>query len=521
MFSFSRRNRAKKPNHPRRLLEVEQLERRELLSGTTAGLPLFDHLSPDKNVSAFSHSPGADNKPGSGGGGGGGGGGGLTVSNVQQVTTTAPEAEEDIAVGPNAATSNVLVSAISDFSMRGGYNTTKYAYSTNGGSTWTEAFLPTQNSSDPNSLLVTTDGKTWIANSDPVVAVNSAGTAYSANLYLNADSQGHITSNGVYVTVLSPLNPANLPTTSTPQTYVVASSPDNSLQYDKDWMTVDNSSSANSGRVYVSYTLFSGNSDTIYLTTPTNMSDLSKAWTTPFQINPSSQNGAVQGSQIAVAPDGTIYMAYEVFYVGGLRQIFVASLTYNNGSFSFVQNPTAVTPLFSELNFPSSYRTDSFPSLAIGPNPNSPGNYVVYVSYADQERRRGAEVKLVLSTNDGTSWSSPVTVNSVATGQQFFPAISVAPDGTAFVSWFDTQNTPSNNYYNVYASKVTLASNGTPTIGSETKLDPVSSYFAGPNSFIGDYAGITAGVDATGAFADAVWTSGGFNNGNLWTAKVR
>ena len=62
-------------------------------------------------------------------------------------TTTLPEAEEHIAVNPNNAAN--LVAAVSDFSLRGGYNTTKYVYSTSGGASggWRENFVPLVNGS--------------------------------------------------------------------------------------------------------------------------------------------------------------------------------------------------------------------------------------------------------------------------------------------------------------------------------------------------------------------------------------
>jgi len=62
----------------------------------------------------------------------------------------------------------MLVAAISDFSLRGGFNTTKYTLSTNNGSTWKQAFIP-RNSA---GLPLTSDGAAWQANSDPVVAID-------------------------------------------------------------------------------------------------------------------------------------------------------------------------------------------------------------------------------------------------------------------------------------------------------------------------------------------------------------
>ena len=59
------------------------------------------------------------------------GGAPYTVGPTVTPTTTKPEAEEHIAVDP--LNSKLLVAAISDFSLRGGFNTTKYVVSTTNG----------------------------------------------------------------------------------------------------------------------------------------------------------------------------------------------------------------------------------------------------------------------------------------------------------------------------------------------------------------------------------------------------
>ena len=107
-------------------------------------------------------------------------------------TSTLPEAEEEIAVDPNNARN--LVAAISDFSLNGGFNTTKFTYSTDGGTTWAESFIPL----DPLfGLPATADGNLWFANSDPVVALDKMGNVYLSDLYLDAIDNG----NGLYVSV--------------------------------------------------------------------------------------------------------------------------------------------------------------------------------------------------------------------------------------------------------------------------------------------------------------------------------
>jgi hypothetical protein len=89
-------------------------------------------------------------------------------------TTTQPEAEEEIAVDPNS--SSRLVAAISDFGINFGFNTTKFAFSYDNGATWAESYIPL----DPLfGLPASGDGFFWLANSDPVVAIDKLGNVYS------------------------------------------------------------------------------------------------------------------------------------------------------------------------------------------------------------------------------------------------------------------------------------------------------------------------------------------------------
>src|SRR6266852_2294675 len=113
---------------------------------------------------------------------------------IVQATTGVPAAEEEIAVDPRNASN--LVAAISDFSQRGGFNTTKYSFSFNSGAagSWTEAFVPSDSTS---GALLTSDGEVWDANSDPVVVIDNLGHVYLSSLYLDALG----ISNGLYVGV--------------------------------------------------------------------------------------------------------------------------------------------------------------------------------------------------------------------------------------------------------------------------------------------------------------------------------
>ena len=431
---------------------------------------------------------------------------GYSVTPTVSATSTFPAAEEHIAVDPRNPSN--LVAAISDFSQRGGFNTTKYAFSLNNGAdkSWSDAFVPV----DPSGALVTSDQQLWDANSDPVVAIDNVGHVYLASLYLDALA----ITNGLYVGVgtldssgvrFAAFNP-------------VATNPDffPSFTEDKPWIAVDNSVLARAGNVYASWSRFIGNSlfgFTSDLIVFSRSTDQGQTWSAPLRISLPAHDGAIQGSQVAVGPDGTVYVMYEVFYVGGRRQQFMAKSI--NGGLSF-SGPVAITPLFSDLSFKSTYRKNSFASLAV-----SPTNGDVFLVYADQPSgTTGAEVEFIRSV-DGINFTAPVVINDNSAGQQFFPAVTVDSAGNLHVSWFDTRNSKSgSSQYDIYA---TYSKNSGSSFATNARVTAMLIN-AGKASFIGDYAGIAAGLATsatrTTTTADPVWTNGGFNNGSLQTAAL-
>ena len=427
------------------------------------------------------------------------------VASVVKATTSVPAAEEEIAADPRNASN--LVAAISDFSQRGGFNTTKYSFSLNNGAAWKEAFVPTNGSGS----LTTSDGNVWDANSDPVVVIDNAGHVYLSSLYLDAVA----VSNGLYVGVgtLDPTGGVSFMAFN-----AVATNPSLSPNFseDKPWIAVDNSSSAFTGNVYASWTRFVGNSltgltsDSIVFSRSTN---LGNTWSSsPMRISLAAQDGAVQGSQVAVGHDGTVYVAYEVFYVGGKRQHFMAKSMNGGASFN---TPVAITPFFNDLTFKSTYRKNSFAAMAA-----SPANGDVFVVYSDQPSSTlGAQIEFIHSV-DGSNFTKPVAINDNSNGQQFFPAIATDSLGSVHVSWFDTRNAKGSSQYDIYA---TYSKDNGSTFGTNARVTP-SLINAGRSSFIGDYAGIAAGIATSGTvtttFAHPVWTSGGFNNGTLQTATL-
>jgi hypothetical protein len=415
------------------------------------------------------------------------------------LTTTFPEAEEFISLYP--ANPNNSVAVISDFSLRLGANTTKYAVSFNNGAagTWFENFVPLQ-----NQMPATSDGRTWEFNSNPVVAIDKLGYVYVSSLYFDLNDRA----NGIYA-CLGRLTTPDLGFSAANTIPVSANlSPTANVSEDKPWLAVDTSDAPTSGSVYVAWTRFyetpEGESSKILLSRSV---DHGHIWSAPIQVSDPRHDGAVQGSQVVVGPQGEVYVIYEAFFAGDKRQQFLAKSADGGQTFSAAR---PVTPLFNEVNFSSTYRKNSFPSIAV-----SPTNGHIYIVYADEPGpETGAEVEFIASRDGGSTFSAPTAVNRPPKGQQFMPALTVDNAGVIHVSWFDTRNSPrGTSSYDIYAAS--SATDGG-QFASNTRVT-VTSIDAGSASFIGDYGGIAA----SGGFAHPVWTSGGANNGLLQTATLQ
>jgi hypothetical protein len=418
------------------------------------------------------------------------------VGAVVSPTKTVPEAEEHGFADPNNPKN--LLTMISDFSQRGGFNTSKYAFSKNNGTTWMQNFVPLQ-----GGLPVTADGHVWQANSDPVVAIDKLGNAYLANLYLQVDNSGNVPNDGYYVCSATL---ASGPKFTKAGCHAVRTSlKASTVLEDKEWIAVDNSTSTFSGNVYATWTHFTATSSMILFSRSTNHG---VTWSAAKQINPASQNGAIQGSQVAVGPNGEVYVSYELFTGTGATGVHkIAKST--NGGVSFGA-PVSQTPTFNNLTFCVDYRCNSFPALAVNPKTG-----FIYDVYTDQPGTNSKTKFTRSTTAGGLAFTSPIVVNDSAAGQRLMPAVTSDMSGDVEISWFDTRNSPSNpDVLDIYA---TYTKNNGGAFATNAKVNAVS-ITASPGDFIGDYSGIAFGNCAVTHCPQGipVWTSAGLNeNGRL------
>ena len=418
------------------------------------------------------------------------------VGAVKKPTTTVPEAEEEGAVDPNNP--NNFLTMISDFSQNGGFNTSKWAFSSNGGTTWKQRFVPLS-----GGFPVTADGQVWQANSDPVVAIDKLGNAFLANLYLAANSSGNVTNDGLYVCVAT-LKSGPMFTKSGCHAVRTTLTTTTVLE-DKPWIAVDNSTSSHSGNVYAVWTHFTATSSMIFFSRSTNHG---LTWSKAIQINPASQNGAIQGSQVGVGPDGSVYVSYELFLGTGStgKQEIAKS---SNGGTSF-GTPVAATPTFNNLTFCLDYRCNSFPAMAVNPKTG-----FIYVVYTDQPGAN-SNTEFVRSTTAGTlTFKSPTKLNDSTKGQRLMPAVSSDLSGDVNFSWFDTRNSSSNpDVLDIFA---TYTKDNGSSFATNAKVNSVS-ITASAGDFLGDYSG-SAFTNCTTTDCPRgmpIWTSAGLNeNGSL------
>jgi hypothetical protein len=280
---------------------------------------------------------------------------------TNQDDTGFPQNETVIAV--NAGNAERLVASSNDYRFADVADSRCGAYaSSDGGRTWADIGDGTV----PTPLP---------AAGDPSVAFAPNGDAYWACLAFSRDNDA----SALYVAKSSNLRSV--------QTFapIVQTRNGNKVFHDKPFMAIDGSNGPHRGRIYVTWTRFDATSSPIYISSSSNGG---ASWTKPASVTPSDLSNN-QGSSPGVAPDGTLYVAYENFDTPTLNvnQIMVSKSTDGGRTFS---RPVKVDAVFdicaqqSELEcllLNTRFRVNSFPSLAVSPRDGQ-----VYVTWATTGR---------------------------------------------------------------------------------------------------------------------------------------
>jgi hypothetical protein len=310
---------------------------------------------------------------------------------------------------------------------------------------------------------------------DPVIACTSAARFYYASIFaFTSDAAGNYF-NGV---ALNTSNDGG-ETWSAP---IAAVSKDLSHGIDKPWLATD---PTNPRRLIVTYTDFdysgfygdpnAGCPNDFRIAVEAVVSrDSGATWTAPIVIRQEcgGLNG-VQGSNVAVGPNGTIYIGYE-YFPGGIpnNEIHLVRSRESDDNGLHFTSPVKVADVWPTGNFGAQqggFRNNEFPMLAVDRS-SGPGRGTLYMTWADGSRNMVPnlstffgdyaypDVVFVRSSDGGRSFTAPSLVSPTSgsfTGKgrdQFFPGIAVDNRGVVGVCYYDRRRNPANDVIDRYCS---------------------------------------------------------------------
>ncbi len=371
------------------------------------------------------------------------------------------------------------------------------------------------------------------ASGDPVVRFDAAGNLYVAGIAFNRnfDQPERPVDNLVYVAKYD-YTPGTAGGTSTPNS---AANPPNFTYAgttvvdrgavgfavpgavgfagkftDKEWMEIDQNAPAASpcaGNVYVAHTNFHGpsGSSQIMLSRST---DGGESFSHPNVISTGGSSGTPrnQGADIAVASDGTVYVAYGAFQGGGNAFNGIAIVKSTTCGQRWSQ------PVFvGSINDPQApgvaFRTPAFAFVSVDDTDSD----VVYVAY--QSLAGDYDIYVQRSTDGAATWEAPVQANEdPGARHQIFPTIDVS-NGALHVAWYDFRNsvTATNEALDVYYASSETTGVAYPAFSHNERVTDVSHngnclmFGGGTAAFHGDYNELDARWDGTDHIVHITW----------------
>ncbi|HSF80839.1 MAG TPA: sialidase family protein [Anaerolineales bacterium] len=387
--------------------------------------------------------------------------------------------------------------------------------SQDGGNTWFNTFVPGF-PSDNSPAGLASPLKNLDGSGDPVVRFDSAGNLYLAGIAFNRnfDQPDRPVDNVVYVARFdyTPGTPAGVSTpnaAANPPNYTYAGTtvvergavgfavPGQRFGFagefvDKEWMEVDAyPGSPCAGSVYVTYTAFhgvGGNSPIKF----SRSADGGSSFTNPRTVSSGGQAGTVynQGSDIAIGPDGSIFVAYRSF--GASVDPAAVRVVKSNDCGVHWSQPVLVGTLVSGQAPGVAFRTPTFAFIAVDDlNPNT-----VYIAYQNFNFANASyDIYVQRSSDGGLTWGAPVLVNDDGSGRhQIFPTIEVS-NSALHVAWYDFRNsvTAGNEALDVYYTCTNCAGVAYPVFQPNERVSDVSHngnclmFGGGTAAFHGDY----------------------------------
>jgi len=344
-----------------------------------------------------------------------------------------------------------------------------YYYSFNGGVTWGEGFLPV--------------GGEYANIADPVISFDNSGRVYYVHIShdgLDFCAGGNFADNALFV---NRSTDGGVSWLTSP--WVVVQNGDGThssctqlYAEDKPWIACDPlGGSPYMNNVYVSWTRFYSADDRqiMFSRRPANQQE--SLFDPPIALN--AVNTSSVGSAIAVGPGGIIYVAWLE-----ANAVKVSQSTDGGISFSALSDAAmGIVPLGPV----SGRRANSFPAIAID-NSGGPWNGHIHIVWADLVNGN-PDIYWIrgIPNLGGVEWQQKEVIHSPSAADQWFPAITVDPNGIAHIAYYDKRNHGTGDWTDVYVSAVA------PPGKWEAQVNTQSfNVTHDQNSFLGDYIGIAA-----------------------------
>ncbi|GAB2860158.1 sialidase family protein [Lentzea nigeriaca] len=240
-------------------------------------------------------------------------------------------------------------------------------------------------------------------------------------------------------------------------------------------------------------------------------------WSTPVPMR--NSNTYLQGNQIAVGPDGTLYDVAANLFTGGTfndNGVYMSVMTSRDAGLHW-SAPVKIAPItFAQLvvpddNFPIR-AGDYLPDIAVDMTSGA-----IYVVWADGLGTALNKVVLVKSTDGGRHWSGPTVVATGGPGvQSYNHAIDVSDTGMVTLTYWDDRNNVLGDGIATTDVWVRHSHNGTQTWEPEQHLHGPFNHYTAPISFfapgvprglfLGDYMGLEtiSGNDTIAFFTSTV-----------------
>jgi hypothetical protein len=248
---------------------------------------------------------------------------------------------------------------------------------------------------------------------------------------------------------------------------------------DKPYIVADNTQSKYAGNLYIGWTRWRLADSQILFS---RSMDDGKTWSKPIEIDdhpglPRDDNGAAEGFDGVVAPDGTLYAIWS-------QDDEIMLTTSHDGGQTFSRTRPVVHTAPVMFAVQTLERANGFPQIAIDPKSKR-----LYITWSDY-RNGDLDVFIAASDDRGKHWSDPVRVNNdpVHNGvEQFFQWLAVDPiDGSVNVLFYDRRGDPLGHKQIVVLAR---SNDGGRSFANYAWTDEP---FEASDVFFGDYTGLAA-----------------------------